>query len=448
MDSKSSAAPEVVPMHHGENAPEVVPEGGLETGHYTDLPEAVVEHTADAKYDSHAIPPAYSESRAFIPTEQAQVPQRKRRRWTLWAIIGVVVLLVIIGAVVGGVVGSRKSSSSSSDSSSSSSSSTSSAPSSSSTAHAPFSASSNTALAMTVGEPNTKQYAYQQLANGSVVEIPYTQSGGWDYGSATIAISKLGSGMPLAATTYNTNGITYRLLVFPDANGGLNVVNTTDQGGWTTPLNVISGKEKVDLNSSTVAVCADPSRRIRMYFGSAKTGWLQEVGYELTGSVHQFDIDTAWANVDLTTGFACTMSNDLGRLYFNYKGVNTPNQMYYDFTTTTNPRWINGSLPVAPYSALSSASSMAATTDGSNTDYVFWTLQNGTTVRATYNSYQSISSYTTFSDVPAKSKLAAIYQGSGTGQNTILQYRPSGSANVSYIVTNSSGSVQSSGGVD
>lgn len=151
-----------------------------------------------------------------------------------------------------------------------------------------------------------------------------------------VAASNAAPGSPIAATSWLSQGATYRQLFYFDSSGNVMTTNTTGSQAWPTAYNVLTG-DSADPNTIALAVCSDTQPEgsgldgIRVYYGSSK-GYIQEVGMDFSEGTAQ-PIWHMWASFngsDIDGGVSCAVSDNKNHMYLR-NSSGTLQQWQWDY---------------------------------------------------------------------------------------------------------------------
>ncbi|KAF7185755.1 hypothetical protein HII31_12857 [Pseudocercospora fuligena] len=383
---RSSEGPQVFGF---ENAPEVVSGPDWESkskvnrsslyspqAWNTDLPEATQGRSSDktAVYSTE-----YSDKEANTLLT-AKPEQRKycglRRKTFLWLSVGVF-LLVVIAAVLGGVLGTVLDKSDDDERTDDADTSAVDGPS--------LLVRDKTGLAMVNPSGSQTLYAYYMDAAGKILEGTY-ENGTWDQrhladqqAEITKNVTSAPPGTSIAAVAYTRNSEAYRQIFWLDSQGLVTTSNRTDDGAWSEPYSVTGDRIVEALPSARgLAACAgnssDGLNGIRLYYGSTD-GYVQEIGLDFN-STNVWTRLNGFAGSDAQSGVACTMTGNVGHVYFRNTTNSALQQWTKDYASnsvqnSTTFGWQDGTASRSG-NVFATGGSVAATSDGQDTDYVFY----------------------------------------------------------------------------
>lgn len=179
---------------------------------------------------------------------------------------------------------------------------------------------SKTGLAVTQSADGSgTAWAYYQDAAGNIYEQKYN-CGQSDSGGAEISSDQVASGAaqhtPIAATSYQWNGDTWRQVFYTDASGSVQTVRrssggeSSSSGAWSSPMQASAGP--IQSNTPALAACIFQDN-IHVYLGSAKGGIREAVGGTNGGS---FDDGEFFREGDAKSGVACSVQPNKITVYF------------------------------------------------------------------------------------------------------------------------------------
>ena len=186
--------------------------------------------------------------------------------------------------------------------------------------------------------------------------------------------SKAGKGSPIAAVTYSLkDGAQHRQIFFYDIDGLASTINATDDGAWGEAYNLVTNITS-HPSAKGLAACVGTDEGglngMRVYMADAR-GWIQEIGFNFDSSHHP--TWHVWASFpngsDAEAGVACNLVGDTNHLYFRNKTTSLLHQWTWRYADYTS-EWLAG--PRSTNATVAPGGSMATTTDGKGTDYLFF----------------------------------------------------------------------------
>lgn len=163
-------------------------------------------------------------------------------------------------------------------------------------------------------------------------------------------------------------------------------MNTTAGGSWSAPYEPITSQSSQPRTKSLCACAAtNPNGLygIRVYFGSSNGG-IQEIGMDFpsSGALPAWKVWMHFDGSDPAAGVSCNIINgNQNRLYLRNSTTTRLQQWTWDYVSET--RWTIGANSTVANGVLRGGT-IATTTDGQNTDYVFYQNSAGRTVHALY----------------------------------------------------------------
>ncbi|KAF2171139.1 hypothetical protein M409DRAFT_51352 [Zasmidium cellare ATCC 36951] len=346
-------------------------------GSYTAVSQGHSDHQSLA-------PPQYGQDYPSKQLESQEKPAERRilgmrKKVFIWvaAIVAIIVVLaVVLGAVLGTVLPDDDKSSNNPQNSGSGSANNSS---SSNATNSAFLAKDKTGMAMLSPAGQSSQFAYYVDDSGAIIEVEYP-NGNWnqnqDAPPKTTNITSIGSGSdtPIAAIAYTLQGDThYRQIFYFDNNGVVSTANTTGNGNWSTPYQPVTDQSSLPSTMS-LAACADTTSNalngIRVYFGSSNN-LIQEIGMDFSESSGD-PIWHVWANFpgsDASAGVGCAIINNHNHMYLRNSSTSRLQQWTWDYINVST--WMIGANSSAD-NGVAEGGSIAVTSDGQNTDYIFY----------------------------------------------------------------------------
>ncbi|KAK4501794.1 hypothetical protein PRZ48_007603 [Zasmidium cellare] len=356
-------------------------------GSYTAVSQGGSDHHSPA-------PPQYNQDYPTKQLESQEKPAPTERRifgmrkkvfiWVAAIVAIIVVLAVVLGAVLGTVLpGDDKSSNSSGSSSANTTT--------GNATNSAMSAKDKTGMAMLSPAGQSSTFSYYVDSSGAIIEVEYP-NGNWNQNQnsppKTTNITSIGgsSNTPIAAIAYTLQGDThYRQIFYFDNNGVVSTANTTGNGNWSTPYQPVTDQSSLPSTMS-LAACADTTSNalngIRVYFGSSNN-LIQEIGMDFSESSGD-PIWHVWANFpgsDASAGVGCAIINDHNHMYLRNSSTSRLQQWTWDYVNVST--WMIGANSSAD-NGVAEGGSIAVTTDGQNTDYIFYQDTAKQTVLAEY----------------------------------------------------------------
>lgn len=287
--------------------------------------------------------------------------------------------------------------------------------SSSSTSGQPLQTFSNTGIASTVSaaDPN-HLLTYFQDPSGRILENSFHDNT-WtlsniSYINSSVVTTSAAQGSPLAAVSYDLNGLTYRQVFFTIDTGQIMSTNSTKTLPGTniatewSPGQAIS-QDAVAPSSIGLAACVsnDFLDGVRVYYPS-QYNYVQELKYNFTSG--SWKEGTWWERADVSSGVACAVKETGHRflnVYFRLKANGRVKQVFTS-NATSNVYWSNNSMstrhsrelaiftnvdaggPTAwSNHTIAAGSDIAVASDDSQTEYVYYQLDGGLVTRGILN---------------------------------------------------------------
>ena len=237
--------------------------------------------------------------------------------------------------------------------------------------------------------------------------------------TVTNVTSRAAKGSPIAAVAYDfEDGAFHRQLFFYDTNGLISTTNATNGGVWGEVYNPLTDFASYP-GAKGLAACAGTNegglRGMRVYVANAE-GYIQEIGFDFGSS--SFPIWNAWMafkdGSDPEAGVACNVVDDTNRVYFRNKTTSLLHQWTWNYATDVDA-WHAG--PRSTNTPVADGGSIAVTSDGKNTDYLFFHTDSDTVVNGLFTG-GSMSDFTegvpSLSAAPVGYQLAAVWTDEAT----------------------------------
>lgn len=166
----------------------------------------------------------------------------------------------------------------------------------------------------------------------------------------------------------------------------MTTTNTTGDGNWSTPYPPVTDQSSLPSTMS-LAACADTNSNalngIRVYFGSSDN-LIQEIGMDFSETSGD-PIWHVWANFpgsDATAGVGCAIINNHSHMYLRNSSTSRLQQWTWDYVDVST--WMMGANSTAA-NGVAEGGSIAVTSDGQNTDYIFYQDAGKQSVLAEYS---------------------------------------------------------------
>lgn len=240
-----------------------------------------------------------------------------------------------------------------------------------------FHAQNKTGLALISPGPNLV-WAYYMDEDKRIIEAEYLNqtwlSVDGEPHAVTNVTSRAAKGSPIAAVTYNfDDGAQHRQIFFYDTDGMIGTTNATNEGAWSevyNPLTDITSYPGAKGLAACVGTDEGGLKGMRVYVANAE-GYIQEIGFDFDAS--RFPTWNAWNafqdGSDPEAGVACNVVENTSHLYFRNKTTSLLHQWTWDYTVDKNT-WHAG--PRSTNTPVAHGGSIAATSNGKNTDYLFF----------------------------------------------------------------------------
>ena len=166
--------------------------------------------------------------------------------------------------------------------------------------------------------------------------------------------------------------IRQRQVFWLDSQGLVTTSNTTGST-WSESYNLVSNLSAIPDAPALSAVAATTSNGlngIRVYFGSSEN-LIQEIGCDFKES-SPYPVWHIWGNFqgsDAESGVSSVVVNSMNYLYFRSMSTSRLQQWTWDYVNISD-RNIGASS--TPDGGVAESGAITATTDGQNTDYIFY----------------------------------------------------------------------------
>ncbi|KAK5163738.1 uncharacterized protein LTR77_010411 [Saxophila tyrrhenica] len=355
-----------------------------------------------------------------VSEEEVDSGRRRRRYWgmsrrMLIILIAAIVLIVVVGAVLGGVLGTLLNKKKSSSDGAS---------------NAPLPTMPNTGLATTISSSDPELLlTYFQDPSGRILENSY-KSSTWSLSehsqiNSSVVTTAATPGSPLAAISYDYDNQHYRQIFFVTDTGNIMTTNSTENISDTSTATSWSAahvihRDTVAPNSIGLAACASEElmNGIRVFYPS-QYGYVQMLRYDFGGNGSWWETDF-WNRADTSSGIACAVKDEgsgrkLLNLYTRMKGSGVVKQFWNDFTdgewgwneNKTPESWANKTIAVG--------SDIAVASDDSQTEYVYYQLEDGKVTRGILNpNFNHYDTFENFVTAAVGTKLSAAFIDGGS----------------------------------
>jgi hypothetical protein len=235
--------------------------------------------------------------------------------------------------------------------------------------------------------------------------------------------SQAAKGSPIASVTYSFNdGAQHRQIFFYDTNGLIATTNATNDGAWSEVYNPWPKITKYP-GAKGLAACVGTDdgglKGMRVYLAN-DNGYIQEIGFDFDSS--RSPSWNAWMpfdGSDREAGVACNIVGDTNHLYFRNKTTSLLHQWTWDYSDV-NASWTAG--PRSTNTPVVHGGSVATTSDGKSTEYLFFQSDGGNVVNGLFTG-GSLSEFTegvsTLNAASADYHLAAVWTDEATMLNQI-----------------------------
>lgn len=215
-------------------------------------------------------------------------------------------------------------------------------------------------------------------------------------------------------------------------------MNTTMSGDWSEPSQLLAD-EISSPGSMSLAACADTKQAglngIRVYYGKsplhctdllelfanespASSTAIVELGtdFQSNSSASVWTQRETFPSSDPSSGVACTLlADDLSHLYLRNTSTSSLQQLSKNYTSDSP--WAIADSRTGGSTALASGGSIAAISDGQETDFVFLNAQNNKTISTLFtpSSQGPDTEIEALSHAPTGYALAAAWMVDGNG---------------------------------
>lgn len=237
--------------------------------------------------------------------------------------------------------------------------------------------------------------------------------------TVTNITSRAAKGSPIAAVTWSfDDGAQHRQIFFYDSDGSLGTTNATNDGAWGEVYNPVPDITSYP-NAKGLAACIGTDegglKGMRVYVANSD-GYIQEIGFDFGSS--RFPVWNEWMafkdGSDPAAGVACNIVGETNHLYFRNKTTSLLHQWTWDYTTDIDT-WHAG--PRSTNTPVAEGGSVATTSDGKSTDYLFFQTDENTVVNGLFTG-GSMSDFTkgvsTLNEASDGYHLAAVWTNEAT----------------------------------
>lgn len=123
---------------------------------------------------------------------------------------------------------------------------------------------------------------------------------------------------------------------------------------------------------------------LRVYFGTSD-GSIQEIGYNFGDGTPYYNIWFAFDGADADAGVASVINDKVNHVYLRNSTTGVLQLWTWDYKVPTVQQAWEVRLDIPGTARVADNGSIAAATDGTSTDYIFYQDSNGKTVGATYS---------------------------------------------------------------
>jgi hypothetical protein len=265
-------------------------------------------------------------------------------------------------------------------------------------------------------------------ADNQIIEAEYLNQA-WlspdgEPSTVTNITSRAAKGSPIAAVSYEfEDGAFHRQIFFYDTDGLISTTNATNGGAWGEVYNPLTDFASYP-GAKGLAACVGTDegglKGMRVYVANAE-GYIQEIEFNFGSS--SYPIWNAWKafsdGSDPEAGVACNVVGDTNHVYLRNKTTSLLHQWTWNYVTDTDT-WHAG--PRSTNTPVAQGGSIAATSDGKNTDYLFFQTDGDTVVNG-LSTGGSMSDFTdgvkSLSAAPVGYQLAAIWTDEATVINQL-----------------------------